>query len=240
MLDPMPDRATAYQIWDKRWADPALRVGWLEPDPLVTSVVPLLRQRSISQVLDLGCGLGRHAHYLASQGFACVGVDASPTGIDEARRAAVAAGFTIDYRVSQFRELPFADGAFGLAIAWNVVYHGDGQIVRQVLAEVHRVLAPGGLYLGTMLSKRNRDYGPGEQVAEDTFVVPDDPGDKSHPHFYCDGPTLLALHTGFEVLELRDREQTPGHHHWEFIFERRDAEPSRASPTVPRGSAPRR
>jgi SAM-dependent methyltransferase len=216
----MPDHATAYQIWDKHWADPALQVRWKEPEPFVMSIVPLLRERRISQVLDLGCGLGRHAQHLATEGFACSGVDASPTGIDQARCAAEAAALSIDYRVSQFRELPFGDGVFGLAVAWNVVYHGDGEVVRQVLAEVHRVLAHGGLYLGTMLSKRNQGYGSGEQVAQDTFVLPDDPGDKGHPHFYCDAATLLRLHAGFEVLELRDREQTPGQAHWEFIFER--------------------
>ena len=217
----MPDHATAYQSWDQRWTDPTIRAQWLAPDPFVVSVLPVLRERGISQVLDLGCGVGRHAQYLTGQGFACVGVDASPTAIAEARQAADAAGLQIDYRVSQFRELPFADGAFGLVIAWNVIYHGDGQIVGQVLAGLHRVLAPGGLYLGTMLSKRNHAYGIGDLVAEDTFVVPDDPGDHRHPHFYCDAPTLLALHAGFDVLELRDHEQAPGHHHWQFIFERR-------------------
>ena len=216
----MAEFATAHQVWDKYWADPAARAGWLEPEPFVVSALSLLRERGITHVLDLGCGLGRHAHYFASQGFACVGVDASPAGIAQAQRAAEAAALSIDYRVGQFRELPFADATFGLAIAWNVVYHGDGQTVRQVIAEVHRVLAPGGLYLGTMLSKRNQGYGVGEQVAQDTFIVPDDPADKAYPHFYCDAATLLHLHKGFEVLTLRDRDQSPGHAHWEFIFER--------------------
>ncbi len=224
----MPDFATAHEDWDKRWADPAARADWLEPEQFVVTAVPLLRERSITQVLDLGCGLGRHAQYLASQGFACVGVDASPTGIAQAQRAAEAAGLAIDYRVGQFRELPFADASFGLAIAWNVVYHGDGQTVRQVLAEVHRLLAPGGLYLGTMLSQRNHGYGIGEQVAENTFIVPDGPADKAHPHFYCNAAALLRLHQGFEVLQLRDRDQSPGHAHWEFMFERLEPSQVRA------------
>ena len=53
-----------------------------------------------------------------------------------------------------------------------------------------------------------------------TFVVDTDPGDKVHPHFYCDGQTLVALHRGFEILDLRDREQSPGAYHWEFTMER--------------------
>jgi hypothetical protein len=60
-------------------------------------------------------------------------------------------------------------------------------------------------------------------VAPDTFVVDGDPGDKGHPHFYCDTATLIAMHRGFEVLDLRDREQTPGAYHWEYTLERHAA-----------------
>src|ERR671924_1433798 len=65
--------ATAHQEWDKRWQIPEQRTRWLEPDPLVRSLVPLLRARGFARVLDLGCGIGRHAIYLASEGFLSVG-----------------------------------------------------------------------------------------------------------------------------------------------------------------------
>jgi hypothetical protein len=31
---------------------------------------------------------------------------------------------------------------------------------------------------------------------------------------------LLELHPGFEVIELEDVEQAPGHHHWQYLLER--------------------
>ena len=76
----------------------------------------------------------------------------------------------------------------------------------------------GGLYVGTMLSSRNAQYGRGREVASDTFVVDGDPGDKGHPHFYCDTQTLIELHRGFEVLECaiasRRPARTTGNSHW--------------------------
>ena len=49
------------------------------------------------------------------------------------------------------------------------------------LAEIWRVLKPAGLYQGTMLSKRDAQFGRGRPVAPDTFIRGSDP--KAHPHY---------------------------------------------------------
>jgi 2-polyprenyl-3-methyl-5-hydroxy-6-metoxy-1,4-benzoquinol methylase len=213
--------ATAHQNWDERWNDAAVRAGWEQPDNLVQALVPRMRQRGLKRVLDLGCGIGRHAQYMAAQGFVSVGVDASHSALSHAHERAAAAGLSIDYRLGTFYEPGLADGSFDVVIAWNVLYHGDGEIAGRAIDGIRRVLVPGGLYVGSMLSKRNAGYGRGREVRPGTFVVDDDPGDKVHPHFYCDGQTLVGLHRAFEILDLRDHEQTPGAYHWEFTMERR-------------------
>ena len=194
--------------------------SWLAPESLVQAMVPLLRARGFSRVLDVGCGLGRHAHHLAAHGFVCSGIDASQTGLDYARGVAAAAGLSIDYRVGPFYELPYANQSFDGLIAWNVIYHGDGDVVQRAIAEFARVLVPGGIYVGTMLSRRNREYGQGREIRQHTFVVDEATDDKVHPHFYADATTVLSLHRGFEVLDLRDHAQAPGANHWQFTFER--------------------
>ena len=72
-----------------------------------------------------------------------------------------------------------------------------------------------------MLSKRIGGCRRRREVRPGTFVVEGDPGDKMHPHFHCDGQTLIAMHRSFEVLDLSDDEQAPGAYHWgEFTMER--------------------
>ena len=88
------------------------------------------------------------------------------------------------------------------------------------LAEIWRVLKPGGLFQGTMLSKRDVQFGRGRAIAPDTFIRGSDP--KAHPHFYCDLAGLAVLFAGFELLSLTQEEQRrPGSWHWHILVERR-------------------
>src|SRR3546814_4239806 len=60
---------TAHRAGNDQWQSDAGRADWLEPDLDVAAVVPLLRSRGARSVLDLGCGVGRHACFLAGAGF---------------------------------------------------------------------------------------------------------------------------------------------------------------------------
>jgi SAM-dependent methyltransferase len=64
--------ATAVEAWDEWWATPEGRDDWLEPHPAVAALVPVLKARGTQHVLDLGCGVGRHALLFAEHGFAVV------------------------------------------------------------------------------------------------------------------------------------------------------------------------
>jgi hypothetical protein len=71
-----------------------------------------------------------------------------------------------------------------------------------------------------MLPMRHNDYGVGRLVAPGTYVV-DDCEDRGHAHFYCDVPTLIALFSGFDILNLTQHEKRkPGSWHWNVIAER--------------------
>src|ERR1700757_4338041 len=67
------------------------------------------------------------------------------------------------------------------------------------------VLKRGGLFQGTMLSKRDVQFGRGRAIAPDTFIRGSDP--KAHPHYYCDFAGLAVLFAGFELLSLTQEEQ---------------------------------
>src|SRR5712672_191826 len=135
-------------------------------------------------------------------------------------REAAARGLRLSLRQADADALPFADESFDYVLSWNVIFHGTMGDVGRRLAEIWRVLKPRGLYQGTMLSKRDAQFGLGRQVAPDTFIRGSDP--KAHPHYYCDLAGLAALFAGFELLSLTQEEQRrPGSWHWHILAERR-------------------
>jgi SAM-dependent methyltransferase len=92
------------------------------------------------QVADLGCGPGHITAYLDELGLAAFGVDASSAMIELARQAYP--GLRFD--VGSMAALNIADGALGGVLSrWSVI-HTPPQEVPVILAEFHRVLAPGG------------------------------------------------------------------------------------------------
>src|SRR3984893_6636047 len=153
---------TAVEAWDKRWATSEGPADWLEPHPAVVAILPELHARAARRVLDLGCGVGRHALLLAEHGFDVEAVDGAAAGIAFARREAQARNLTLSLRQGEADALPFADASFDYVLSWNVIYHGTMGDVGRRLAEIWRVLKPGALYQGTMLSKRDSRYGQGE------------------------------------------------------------------------------
>jgi tellurite methyltransferase len=212
---------TAHRAWNDQWQSETGRADWLDPDPDVAAVVPLLRERGARNVLDLGCGVGRHACFLASAGFEVEAMDASTAGLDYAGRQARNLGLTVTFRDGLMTELPYPDASFDYVLSFNVIYHGDGNVVGRAISEIHRVLKPRGLFHGTLLSKRNNNYGLGKEIAPNTFIVDGADGDKSHPHFYCNAAELVVLFEDFEILSLFDREhERPGTYHWHLLAER--------------------
>jgi demethylmenaquinone methyltransferase/2-methoxy-6-polyprenyl-1,4-benzoquinol methylase len=113
---------------DRRWKRRLIDLG--EP----------LRGR---RVLDLACGTGDLALAAASHGADVTGLDLTPGMIALARRKAPAAG--VHFLVGDMMALPFAAAAF------DVVTTGYGlrnvPVLETSIAEIHRVLAPGGLLL---------------------------------------------------------------------------------------------
>ncbi|WP_190079089.1 class I SAM-dependent methyltransferase [Streptomyces longisporoflavus] len=92
------------------------------------------------QVADLGCGPGHVTAYLARLGLSAFGVDASPAMIELAREASP----DLRFEVGSMAALDIADDALGGVLSrWSII-HTPPQELPVILAEFHRVLAPGG------------------------------------------------------------------------------------------------
>jgi ubiquinone/menaquinone biosynthesis C-methylase UbiE len=111
---------------------------------------PMLEGR---KVLDIGCGAGRHAIYMARRGIDAYGIDQSAVAIEHARRWAEQENLTACFQIGDFHELPYRTGTFSGAIAWESLFFGATGAVRRGLREVFRVLQPQARFCLLLKSK---------------------------------------------------------------------------------------
>jgi SAM-dependent methyltransferase len=95
------------------------------------------------EVLDIGCGLGDNAIFLASRGYSVTGLDGSPAAIEKARSRAADAGVTVTFAVADATKLTGYDGRFDTVID-SALYHCLDDEGRQAYAAgLYRATRPG-------------------------------------------------------------------------------------------------
>lgn len=101
---------------------------------------PYLSGRTLRRVLEAGCGTGYYSSLMHRQGWPMYPVDLSSEGLRYARELGVE-------RLAQadIAALPFRDAAFDLAISLDVLVHFPPGEETRALAELARVVHPGGL-----------------------------------------------------------------------------------------------
>jgi cyclopropane fatty-acyl-phospholipid synthase-like methyltransferase len=106
----------------------------------LAAVRELLRPQPGERVLDLGSAGGAMTHFASTFGCRAVGLDAEPAAVETATRTFP----SLRFELADVTALPFSDESFDKAVAADLVEHlADADLVR-MLAEVFRVLVPGG------------------------------------------------------------------------------------------------
>lgn len=153
--------------WDENYKNEELPWDTGETDPVLTELVT---DGTIApgKALEVGCGTGTNAIYLASAGFEVVGVDLSPTAITLARAKPGADACT--FEALDFFEGRPPGGPFDLVFDRGC-FHTFDEPERRALfaARVADLLAPGGAWVSLVGSTEGppRDHGPPRRSARD-------------------------------------------------------------------------
>jgi len=160
---PQPD-------WNERYVDGFLPWDTGRPaDHLVDLVeggaVP------VGRALEVGCGTGTNALWLAGRGYDVVAVDLAPAAIDQARAKAAGAP-RCRFEVLDFLAAEPPGGPFDLVFDRGCFHvFDDGDVRARFAARVAAALAPGGVWLSLIGSTEGapRDVGPPRRSARDVM-----------------------------------------------------------------------
>lgn len=116
------------------------------------------------RILDAGCGYGRNLVYLLRQGAEIFAVDASADCVDHVRQLSHSLGTGLaadNFKVAAIEAMPFTD-AFADVVLCNSVLHfaRNDEHFLAMLAELWRVLRPGGVFFCRLGSRVGMDFEP--------------------------------------------------------------------------------
>ena len=149
-------------------------------------MIDLLEVGAGDRLLDVGCGPGLAVAYAAASDSQAVGVDTSPTMVRHARRrnrAAIRRG-QAEIHLADANRLPFPEATFTAVASLNSLQFWVEP--RRALAELHRVLEPGGRVAVVLMARSDEPAGPS-------------------PPPWVDETMALMREAGFTGVEIADR-----------------------------------
>jgi SAM-dependent methyltransferase len=141
-------------VWNARYRQGD--VWGSEPNRLLAALVSEL---PVGTALDLGCGQGRNALWLAGRGHTVTGLDLSPVAVEQARSAAAERGLDV-----RFEDVDLAGWDAGGEV-WDLVVLSYLQLDESIRPIVHakaaQAVAPGGRLILIAHHRDNLEHGVG-------------------------------------------------------------------------------
>ena len=179
---------------------PLAGIPWNLADPpelLVQLVEP--GQVEPCEAVDLGCGAGNYAVWLASKGFDVTGIDVSPRAAELAGELATEKGVACRFVVADLIcDVVEFEEAFDFAYDWEVLHHIFPEDRPAYLDNVRRMLRPEGRYLSVCFSEEDPAFG-GQGKYRKTPI-------DTTLYFSSEEEIRDLLEPGFQIEDLRTSE----------------------------------
>lgn len=157
-----------------------------------------------ANVLDAGCGHGNNTIYLAQNGLDVVALDYSKEALEilEERIRNQPYKNRIQLVRGSLDNLPFRDEYFDLVVSTSVIHHTKSEKRKEWINNINRVLKKYGLFVLSVLSKRDPRYKTGREVEPNTLVGIQDTFDGQTPHHFYSPNQIKREIGGLEEREI--------------------------------------
>ena len=154
--------------WDRRYEGREL-VWTAEPNRFLVAEAEALAP---GRVIDLACGEGRNAIWLAERGWQVVGADFSEVGLRKARELANRRGVNVEWVAADLLDYRPDPRAFDLVLVFYLQVPAAER--RPILQAAAEAVAPGGTFLLVAHDSTNLPHGHGGPQDPAVLYTPDD------------------------------------------------------------------
>jgi len=182
---------------------------FLTPHPEVVKYINQLKKNREINILDLGCGAGRHLLYISENSYIPLGIDFSTEALRISKERLNKANLHALLLGGDMTLLPLRSNSFDVVICINTIYHNTRAKIKHTISEIKRILKPGGKLLVTFISKRSWKYGLGTKIDKDTFIQ-NEGTEKGVIHYYASKDDIKEILGNLKILKIILHEEVIG------------------------------
>jgi SAM-dependent methyltransferase len=201
--------------WDPVWEQIFRTRAWgrYPPEDLVRFVARNFYarpERSTVKILEVGCGPGSGTSwFVAREGFAVSGIDASPTAIELARERFARERLVGEFVVGDVVRMPWAEDTFDAVLDIGCLECNSESETAEILGEIHRVLRNDGVHFSMTVQAGSWGDGNGARLDATTLAeVTEGPFATMGKTRFATAASLGRLYARFRDLELESCSRT--------------------------------
>lgn len=164
--------------FDKNWEEQIYSKGRqinLYPYDMLVSIVARkffylnLKERKKIKVLDLGCGAGNNAKFLAENGFLVFGIDGSESAVSFCKNRFKKYNLKGDFICGDFLDLPYKDDFFDLIVDRQSLYANKIEDIKKIIEQIYKKLKPGGYFVSFAFNSFHPEKKFGQKIGKNTY-----------------------------------------------------------------------
>lgn len=176
---------------------------WEKPAEEIYYYLKRWNMLGFSNILDLGCGMGRHTYLFAQHGFKVTAIDSSEyaiKSINENNKSSPG----IESFLGNIFKMDFGENAFDAIIAYNAIYHSETSSVFNIMRKMRKSLRKNGELFVTFLSKNDESFSNAKDKIDDNTRLKAEEDGTVLPHFYISHNELPRIFEGYRIISLKE------------------------------------
>lgn len=150
--------------WNRRFAKEG-RIWGNSPSRTALEAIKLFWKEGVQKILVPGSGYGRHAEFLAKEGFTVHGIEVS----DVAVGLSACSNPPVRYFRGSVLDMPFSDDVYDAVYCFNLLHLFRAGDRKALIGKCAAQVRPGGILFFTVFSEREPTCGKGQKVEEYTY-----------------------------------------------------------------------